>query len=184
MLGDALYSNITADGFAKQEFLPGRGVDVAEKMILRLGFQDEVQNLGAAQILVQDAVRWHMGDQDVQVVRDVGIGDGGVAGDGADNHAIAVFDRILQDCDAVGGHCLLNGLSLPQFKRQFVIPRDKDLPFRRQRGEPRNEIIILISFEVVLYGIPGTTDDIRPLRHPQLTMVPVGVGEGEDGLAT
>lgn len=184
MLGDALYSNITADGFAKQEFLPGRGVNVAEKVIFRLGLQDEVQNLGAAQIFIQNAVRRHVGDQDVQVVRDVGIGDGGVAGDGTDDHAVAVFDGVLQDRDAVGGHCLLDCIGLPKFKRQFVIPRDKEFPFRRQRGEPCNEIIVFISFEVVLYGIPGTNDDIRPLRHPQLSMMSVGVGEGEDGLAT
>jgi len=182
MLGTALYSNITADGFAKQEFLPCRGVDVTEKMILRLGLQDEVQDLGAAQIFVQDAVGRHVGDQDVQVVRDVGIGDGGVAGDGTDNHAVAVFDGVLQNCDAVGGHYLLYGLGLPQLKRKFVIPRDKDLPFRRQRGEPLNEIIVLVSVEVILDGISCANDDISPLRHLQLTMMPVGVGEGEDGL--
>ena len=183
-LGNALYGNIPTDSFSEHEFLSGRGVNMTEKVIFRLGFQDEVQDLGAAQIIVQDAVGRQVRDQDVQVVRDVGIGDGGVAGDGADNHAVAVFDGVLQDRDAVGGHCLLNGVGLPQFKRQFVIPRDKDLPFRRKRGEPRYEIIVLISFEVVLDSIAGTNDDIRPLRHLQLTMMPVGVGEGEDGMAT
>ena len=73
--------NILADCSAQLELLPFSFVDVAEEMPLGLGLQDEVQNIRRTQVIVQDAVRWPVCDQNVDVVWDVFIGNPGVSGD-------------------------------------------------------------------------------------------------------
>ena len=43
-------------------------MDVAEEMPPGLGLQDEVQDVRRAQVIVQDAVRWPVCDQNVSIV--------------------------------------------------------------------------------------------------------------------
>lgn len=47
---------------------------MAEEMPPGLGLQDEVQNIQRPQVIVQDAVRWPVCDQNVSIVWDVFIG--------------------------------------------------------------------------------------------------------------
>lgn len=65
-----------------------------------------------------------------------------------------------------------------------MISRDKEFPFGWKRPEPRDEIIILATLQIILHGITGTNDNICILRHLQVAMIAVGVGECEDGLIT
>ena len=69
-----------ADCSAQLELLPFSFVDVAKEMPPGLSFQDEVQDVRRAQVIVQDAVRWPVCDQNVDVVWDIFIGNPGVSG--------------------------------------------------------------------------------------------------------
>ena len=66
--------NILADCSAQLELLPFSFVDMAEEMPPGLGLQDEVQNIQRPQVIVQDAVRWPVCDQNVSIVWYVFIG--------------------------------------------------------------------------------------------------------------
>ena len=92
--------NILADCAAQLELLPFSFVDVAEEMPLGLGLQDEVQNIQRTQVVVQDAVRGPVCNQNVDVVWDVIIGNPGVSGDGANDNSVAVLHCILKNKNA------------------------------------------------------------------------------------
>lgn len=49
-------------------------MNVAEEMPLGLGLQDEVQNIQRPQVIVQDAVRWPVCNQYVDIVGEVFTG--------------------------------------------------------------------------------------------------------------
>ena len=172
-----------ADGAAQLVLLPFRFVNVAEEMPLGLGLQDEVQNVRRPQVIVQDAVRWPVCDQNVDVVRDVFIGNPGISGDGANGNSVAVLHCILKD-DYTGSLKLFNDclISAPA-ERQFMIARHKQLPLCRKRPEPGDEIVILAAFQVIFHGVTGTDDNISILRHLQAVMVAMGVGECKDRAA-
>lgn len=53
-----------------------------------------------------------------------------------------------------------------------MITGNKEFPLGRESPEPSYEVIILSTLQVILYGISGTDDNIRILRHLQAAMVP------------
>ena len=61
-----------------------------------------------------------------------------------------------------------------------MIARHENFPLARNKREPFYEIVILISHKIVFYCISSTNHYINILRHPQLSMSAMGVGEGED----
>lgn len=61
-----------------------------------------------------------------------------------------------------------------------MITGNKEFPLGRESPEPSYEVIILSTLQVILYGISGTDDNIRILRHLQAAMVAMGVGECDD----
>lgn len=63
--------NILADCSAQLELLPFSFVDMAEEMPHGFCLQDEVQNVRRTQVIVQDAVRGPVCDQNVSIVWDV-----------------------------------------------------------------------------------------------------------------
>ena len=121
-----------ADCSAQLELVPFSFVNVAEEMPLGLGLQDEVQNVQRTQVVVQDAVRRPVRDQNVNVVWDVFIGNPGISGDGANGNSVAVLHCILKDYDS-GRLKLFNDclISAPA-ERQFMIARHKQLPLCRK----------------------------------------------------
>ena len=66
--------NILADCSAQLELLPFSFVDMAEEMPHGFCLHDEVQNVRRTQVIVQDAVRWPVCDQNVSIVWYVFIG--------------------------------------------------------------------------------------------------------------
>ena len=114
-----------ADCSAQLELLPFSFVDVAEEMPLGLGLQDEVQDVRRAQVIVQDAVRWPVCDQNVDVAWDAFIGNPGISGNGADDYAVTFLHSILKDNNAGSLKLLDDGLISASAERQFVIARDK-----------------------------------------------------------
>lgn len=171
--------NVSADCSAQLELLPFSFVDVAEEMPLGLGLQDEVQNVRRPQVIVQDAVRRPVSNQNVDVVWDVIIDNPGISGDRANDNSIAVLYCILKDYDAGRLKLLDDGFISASVERQFVIAGDKEFPLRWESPEPRDEIVILAALKIILYGITGTNDNISILRHLQAVMVAMGVGECE-----
>ena len=73
---------------------------MAEEMPLGLGLQDEVQNVRRPQVIVQDAVRGPVCNQNVDVVRDVFIGNPCISGDRANDNSVAFLHSILKNNNA------------------------------------------------------------------------------------
>lgn len=92
--------NILADCSAQLELLPFSFVDMAEEMPPGLGLQDEVQNIQRPQVIVQDAVRWPVCDQNVSIVWYVFIGNPGISGDRANDNSVAFLHSILKNNNA------------------------------------------------------------------------------------
>ena len=152
-------------------------MNVAEEVVFRLCLEDKVQDFRRTEVLVQNAQRRIMCDKDVKVGGNVLVGNAGISGDGADNDAVTVFHSILKNDDTFIGHCLLYGFGLSKVKGQFVIARNEDLPFGFLGREPVDEVLIFATLEVVFHRIPGANEDIYVLRHHEVTMMAMGVGE-------
>lgn len=75
-------------------------MNVAEEMPPGLGLQDEVQNIQRPQVIVQDAVRWPVCDQNVSIVWYVFIGNPGISGDRANDNSVAFLHSILKNNNA------------------------------------------------------------------------------------
>ena len=164
------------------EGLAFRCVNMAEKVVLRLCLQYEVENLRGAQILIEDAEWRVVGDEDVDAFRDVLVSNSCVSRYGAYRYAAEIFNGILQNSNAGFLKLFDNFFGLVKVKREFMVAGNEYLPFPGLRCEPFYEIVVFTALKIVFYSITCANDDVGILRHLQGTVGAVGVGEGEDVL--
>ena len=123
-------------GAAQLKLLPFSFMNVAEEMPLGVCLQDEVQNVRRTQVVVQDAVRRPVRDQNVYIVRDIFIGNSGISGNGADDNSVAFRYCILKDNNAGCLKLLDDSLISASAERQFVITGNKEFPLGlRERAQ-------------------------------------------------
>ena len=92
--------NVLADCAVQLELLPFICMDVAEEMPLGISLQNEVEDFRGTHFLVEDAERRMVRDKDVKILWNVFVGNSVIAGNGAYDHAVTFFNRILQDGDS------------------------------------------------------------------------------------
>ena len=154
-----------------------------EQMICRLSLQHEVQDLRTAEAFVEDAHRRVMRDKDIQISRNILVGDAAIAGNGADYNSVKLIHCILKENNTAFCKERSDGIRSVDIKGEFVIAGDKDLVLAWLSGKPIQKVIILSSFHVILDSIAGADKNIGVSRYLQLPMLPVSVSEGENLLS-
>ena len=124
--------NIPAECLSKLELFPFSCMNVAKEMPFGRSFEDEVEDLKGAHVFIEDAVWRAVCNQDVQILGDVLIGNQRIPVNGAYDYSVAILNGILKYGDSSCFKPFDDITRLAQIKRQFMIPRNEDLPLGRQ----------------------------------------------------